>query len=229
VERAALDLRVVSVLPIVWHSTTPRHFECQPGCVCCCVDTLFFPSEAAHLPEDVAKYLSVCQGLIRPLQRPPGVCAFFDVHSPWHCGIPQHRPLRCRLYPYLPVISGESIVIVADPLCTVTWPETDYPAWYRCYGLGRGSLVAAEIEAMSREFLKKMVTDHPDVARGQLYVRDVDAVMNSTEVEKQRHPLYADWDTERIRKAAQLDYGASFGAVGSAREPDHRRCANGFW
>ncbi len=224
---AAPDLATISTLPVVWHSTTPRRFECQPGCVCCCVNTMFFHGEAERLPFEMAAYLFERNGLVRPRQRPPGVCAFFDAHRPTHCTIPQYRPLRCRLYPYLPVISGDSIVIVADPLCTVTWSETDHPDWFRCYGLGRGPSVEVQVEEMSREFLRRIVAEHPDIAKAHLCVPDVDALINAKEVDKVRRPLYAEWDTETIRRASQLDYDATIGADGS-RQADCRRRANGF-
>ena len=204
-KRQKFELNSILASAIVWHPTTLHRFECQAGCVCCCVNTLFFPSEVEGLPAEVRACLTLRQGLIQPQRRSPGVCVFFDEGSPWHCRIFQHRPLRCRLYPYLPLISDEGIVIVADPLCTVSWPETDYPVWFRCYGLGRGPDVVAEVEAMSREFLSKMMDKYPHLVWRHLHVKDVEDWINWKEVEKHHHPLYPKWNTETIRRAARLD------------------------
>ena len=194
-------------LPIVWHYTTPHNFECQAGCVCCCVGTLFFPSEAALLPQKITEHLYMSDGLIRAYRRPPGVCIFFDEHRPWHCCIPNYRPLRCQLYPYLPLVTSQQIVIVADPFCNVSYPETDQPEWFRCYGLGRGPDVTEEVEAMSREFLNKMVDEYPKLVVQYLLVDDVEATLNMKEVEKVHHPLFLDWDTEKVRQASRQGNG----------------------
>lgn len=205
--RQKFDLSAILDSAFMWHPTTPQRFECQAGCVCCCVTTLFFPSEVEDFPTEVRACLDLRQGLIRPQRRPPGVCVFFDEHAPWHCRIYEHRPLRCRLYPYLPLSSDEGIVIVADPLCTVSWPETDYPAWFRCYGLGRGPDIVVEVQAMSLEFLRRVMDEYPHLARRHLHVANVDDWINWKEVEKHRQPLYPEWDTETIRRAARLDLG----------------------
>jgi hypothetical protein len=204
VERIALDLAVIQELPMIWHETTPQKFGCQAGCVCCCVTTLFFPSEVKGLPAEVRAHLTLRQGLIRPVRRPPGVCVFFDEQTSWHCAILEQRPLRCRLYPYLPIITEDAVVILADPLCTVSWPETHYPEWFRCYGLGCGTDITVSVEALSREFLRKMVDEYPQLVEGYLRVNDVDECINWQEVEKYHHPTYPVWDTEAIRQATRL-------------------------
>lgn len=203
VNRTELDATTIRRLAIAWHPTTPRSFECQPGCVCCCVATFFFPSEAETCPVEVQDALTLRQGLIQPQRRPPGVCVFFDENESRHCRIFAYRPLHCRLYPYLPLITYEGIVIVADPLCTVTFPETDFPEWYRCYGLGCGQNVERQVEEMGREFLEKVVNEYPQLL-AHLCVSDVEKYINRKEVEKSLHPLYPKWDTETIRRAAAV-------------------------
>lgn len=204
-DRATLDSAGIKELPLIWHPTTPQQFGCQAGCVCCCVTTLFFPSEVEELPAEVRVHLTLRQGLIRPVRRPPGVCVFFNEQTSWHCRIFEQRPLRCRLYPYLPLPTDEAIIIVADPLCTVSWPEANYPEWFRCYGLGCGMDITVEVEALSREFLRKMVDEYPHLVERHLYVNDVDNCVNWQEVEKHRHPLYPVWNTEAIRQATRLE------------------------
>ncbi len=197
-----LSAETVGLLPIRWHATAPRCFECQPGCVCCCVATLVFPSEAETMPEEIRDSLTWRQGFLRIPRRPPGVCIFFDESTPQHCGIFQDRPLRCRLYPYLPLVTREGIVIVADPLATVSFPETDSPAWYRCYGLGRGANVETSVEKMSRDFLERVIQEYPGLL-ADLCVEDVDKCINPKEVEKSLHPLFTEWDTEAITRTSR--------------------------
>ncbi len=187
---------------MTWHRTTPRSFECQPGCLCCCLTTFFFPSEAEACPAEIKDALTVSRGLIQLRRRPPGVCVFFDQNQDRHCGISAFRPLRCRLYPYLPVITPEGIVIVAEPLWSVSPPAADLPEWYRCYGLGSGPNVESQVEEMSREFLEKAANEYPYLLQG-LWVDDIDQCINQKEVRKSRQPRYARWDTEIIRHAAQ--------------------------
>jgi hypothetical protein len=191
-DHSTLNAAAIKHLPIIWHPTTPRNFECQPGCVCCCTATLFFQSEADKCPAEMQAGLEWRQGFLRARRRPPGVCVFFDENTPQHCQVFEHRPLRCRLYPYLPLITDEGIVIVADPFCTVSFPETDFPDWYRCYGLGCGPNVQPSIEQMSREFLGQVLEEYPQLL-DTLCVAEVDGYLNSKELEKNLHPRYRQW------------------------------------
>lgn len=208
-----VDPRAIEQLPLVWHPTTPRSFACQAGCICCCTSTLFLPEEAASLSEGEQSLLCNIDGLIRPQIRLPGVCAFFDGRLPNHCRIYPKRPLRCRLYPYLPVIEKlRRIVILAEPLCSVMWREDVTPEWFRCYGLGRGEDATDEVEAMSRGFLAGLATVYPRLVDAYLCVDDVEGLIDWNEVEKQRSPLYPEWETETIRRAALAWAGRREGA-----------------
>ncbi len=206
-QQTGLTEVAIQELSIRWHPTTPRNFACQQGCVCCCQATLILPSEAEECPVEIQEALEWRQGFLRIQRRAPGVCAFFDENAPWHCGIPEHRPLRCRLYPYLPLITREAIVIVADPLSTVSFPTVESPAWYRCYGLGCGENVQSSVEQMSREFLERVMHEYPQLVE-TLIVDDVNRYLNPKEIEKNRFPLYSQWDTERIRQTIQSDMEA---------------------
>ncbi len=161
------------------------------------------------MPGSIRSRLIQRNGLIRPELEPPGVCAFFDSQAPWHCTVPEHRPLRCRLYPYLPVVTDRAIVIVADPLCTISWPATDYPEWYRCYGLGRGPGVADGIDALSRRFLAMVSAEAPQLLSHLVLPDGVEEYINMREVEKFCRPKYPDWDTEAIRLASALEASAA--------------------
>jgi hypothetical protein len=201
VQQPGWNAAAIKELAITWHPTTPRNFECQPGCLCCCVATLFFPSEAEKCPVEIQNGLEWRQGFIRAGRRPSGICMFFDEDASQHCTIFGHRPLRCRLYPYLPLITNEGIVIIADPLFTVSLPESDLPTWYRCYGLGCGPNVEAPIAQMSRDFLIHVADEYPQLM-DTLCVDDVEHYLNRKEIDKNLHPMFPNWDRDLVRRQA---------------------------
>ena len=43
-------IEIVKELPIEWHATTPRKFECQAGCFSCCTMCWFNREERSKLP-----------------------------------------------------------------------------------------------------------------------------------------------------------------------------------
>jgi len=89
-------------------------------------------------------------------------CVFFDSKSEWHCKIHEHRPLRCKLYPFLPLFVDNKIVIVAEPFVTLHKKKKRTPSWFKCYGLGKGKNIKIEIEKLVKEFIKKMKRDYPE-------------------------------------------------------------------
>ena len=44
-----------------------------------------------------------------------GRCAFYKANLDLFCSIYDHRPLRCRIYPYFPVIVDGRIIITMEP------------------------------------------------------------------------------------------------------------------
>ena len=196
------EKKKLSELPIVWHESTPTRFSCQEGCLCCCIGTLFFPSEASGAPQEVQEGLDFRDGLIRAKLRPPGFCVFFDESRPWHCQIPEYRALRCDIYPFLPLVTPEAIVIVAEVFTTIINPKKDDPFWYRCYGLGKGSSVVAKVEEAARLFLSRLEEEYPGFIEQYLTVDTVDEWIDHREIEKYASPLLEHWDLERIRQIA---------------------------
>ena len=164
---------------------------------------MFLPSETRRLNAVERSRLEWRDGVIRPpAMGLGGPCGFFDRNAALHCTIFERRPLRCRLYPFLPVVEHGRIVIVADPFCSFS-AETARPDWLRCYGLDQGPNVTQEIETLAREFLGRVLAEQPYVFIGYLCVDGVEELILSREVEKHRHPVVPIWDTERIRELAQ--------------------------
>lgn len=44
-----------------------------------------------------------------------GRCSFYNPIKGFYCSIYDYRPLRCRIYPYFPVIVDERIIITMEP------------------------------------------------------------------------------------------------------------------
>lgn len=173
---------------IQWHITTPQYFECQPKCMVCCEQTYYLPQEIKSLPKPIIAHLGMqclycgtshlyykSNGLcdtcgqktvIKPLpfdEENDFGCFFFNIKaSGRHCTIYGYRPLRCRLFPYIPLFMHKTskIVIVAEDFI----PSIIHPSarektlatedFRRCYGLGLGEPInKKEVEQNSRQFL----------------------------------------------------------------------------
>jgi len=145
-------------MKIVWHPTTPAKFRCMPGCCCCCAEPWFLPSEAENLPPEIRDKLRIKIapsgriGVIAPQTfswRERRLCCFFDKKSAYHCSIHPYRTMKCKLYPFLPIITGTEIIIFAEPFLDIWEPPRkkageEAPPWLNCYGLGQGEYVDKE-------------------------------------------------------------------------------------
>lgn len=90
-------------------------------------------------------------------------CFFFNIKAPnKHCTIYQYRPIRCRLFPYIPLLMAEShkiVIIAEDFIPSIIHPSKKEKTFAsddfrRCYGLGLGKPVnTKEIEGDARKFL----------------------------------------------------------------------------
>lgn len=188
---------------IDWHPTTPRKFDCQPRCMCCCSNVFFFPSEERRLPSKIKKNLMIKKGLIiaKPFKKDQG-CIFFDPLSQKHCTIHKYRPLRCKLYPYLPVIvpNQDKIVIIIESFAHhFRKDKKTTPNWFRCYGLGKGKDISSTIERESRIFLDKMRREYPKLI-GLYLQNDVEVLIDHNEVRKYLTPTYNSWDETSIAR-----------------------------
>ncbi len=193
---ASAVLKLMPLVAIDWHPSTPRRFGCEPGCINCCLHQHFMPSEAYALPKRIMSRLVHVSypGLsesFAPQQSNgiEGTCTFFDPKSIRHCTIFSQRPVRCRLFPFKPLLSKERITIVTflKPYC-----KEEERKWFRCYGLGNGHDVSAAVEALSRRFLTMLCEECP-IALEEYIVENVDSMIAPWVVEKYAHPEYPTW------------------------------------
>jgi Fe-S-cluster containining protein len=180
----------------LWHNKVPRKFECQLGCSCCCLNTFFFPSEEKALPDEIRKYLRIENGRICPKIKnikDQRRCVFFDLSTPNHCLIHELRPLRCQIYPYLPIISNGKIIVIAEPFLDLN--QTGFgvsiktPDWVICYGLNAGSDIKKEIEGRISLFLKKIASEFPEYIE-RLSINNIENKLNVNEIDKHLKPKY---------------------------------------
>lgn len=218
--------KAISEATIKWHPTTPKYFRCAPGCFCCCAINFFLPSEMKQLPSDITRNIGIycakcrktnvldatfcsncgvplkigmnCVYRAKPFNEDFG-CIFFRPKQKLHCSIHQHRPLRCKLYPYMPFLSGEDaqeleIVILAEPLTEVfRKEETPEKEWMRCYGLGQGKNVEEEIKRLSREFLLKLCQEMPSFLMTVWRTEPIDSLIIKNYLRKHTNPKYKTW------------------------------------
>ncbi len=179
---------------IYWHPTTIRRFQCESGCIHCCLQPFYFPSEVNHLPDTIKNAL-VYKGdphvtMPKHLENIEGTCTFFKKNRDTHCGIFPHRPLRCRLYPYLPLIEKNRITIVLEPFLK---PSKGLAP---CFGINKGSNISSNIENLARKFVAHILCEYPFLLQDWA-VEDVDHLIDYSIVAKYQNPKYRSWQEAR--------------------------------
>lgn len=150
-----------------------------------------------ELPATVKKSLTVKrkgkQKLIipKPLEGVEGTCTFYDKGQKTHCHIFGYRPLRCRLYPYLPVIERDHITILIEPFLK-RHSDVEKATWFRCYGVGKGNDVSEGIENLSRTFIAHILAEYPLLLHAYA-IDDVDSQIEDWVVTKYQNPPYGSW------------------------------------
>jgi hypothetical protein len=190
----------IAKLPILVHPSTPPNFECRPGCLCCCRTTILLKGEVSRISKKSKDSLIYHDGVWMTKLRFPGMCLFFNSTSALHCKIFEDRPLRCKLYPYVPLIVDKAIWIFAEPFLDLFAVESCSPLWHRCYGLGKGPDVMASIKEKSRLFLSSLVEENPKFLKDNFVVKDPESHLCEWEIKKFKTPLFDDWDTDRIKE-----------------------------
>ena len=148
-------------MPVVWHPTTPTHFKCERGCICCGFP-FYTDREFDKLPTHLTNRVHINKrGFHSPFPLEDagdgsGTCCFFDMDSAfnYHCTIHEHSPLFCKIFPYYPVIDMERHEIVV--LCN-EWVDYDGKGFNdranRCFGLDKGSDIRKKYDPWLREYL----------------------------------------------------------------------------
>ena len=154
------------------------------------MNPFYFPSEVDRLPDTIKEAL-IHKGeppviVPKPLEGVEGTCAFFNRNNDAHCSIFPHRPLRCRLYPYLPLVERDHITIVLDPFLMRMKPLAP------CFGINKGSHVSSNLENLARKFVAHLLCEYPFLLQDWA-VDDVDRAIDYSIVTKYEHPKYHSW------------------------------------
>ena len=126
------------ILDFSWTSKFARFF-CIKGCQECCGYTYFLPDELPLLPDFILQNLvKTSIGTYQTNNNPidSNRCFFFekDHHNSYFCSIHANRPLRCRIYPYFPLIVENKIIITLEPSLKMKNPSKNASL---CPGIGR--------------------------------------------------------------------------------------------
>jgi hypothetical protein len=156
---------------IEWHPTTPKKFQCEPGCVCCCAPTYYFESEVKVLPEKIQSFLMRTDIGVYVPDMSRGCCFHTPPGHPGHgCLIHGYEPLRCQLYPFLPIFVQGKIIMMCDSLCDVfNSSGEEFNSWHICYGLDRGKSIVKKVEGIARAFLLKTINEAPYLLSGLVF------------------------------------------------------------
>ncbi|MFW9777570.1 MAG: YkgJ family cysteine cluster protein [Candidatus Heimdallarchaeota archaeon] len=111
------------------------NFSCIDQCSKCCGHAYYLPSEVENLPDHIKEHLTLKNEryLINVRSRR---CTFFQPNDKgFFCSIHRYRPLRCRIYPYFPVIVNEKVIITLETALKML--GDDDGRLKRCPGLSR--------------------------------------------------------------------------------------------
>lgn len=90
-------------------------FSCQQTCQKCCGYTYYLPSEIQKLSNRIKTELRQSNNEMYEINTNNGRCIFYNPGNEFYCSIHNLRPLRCRIYPYFPVIVDHRIIITLEP------------------------------------------------------------------------------------------------------------------
>jgi Fe-S-cluster containining protein len=90
-------------------------FTCLQGCQKCCGYGYYLPTEIIHLENRVKEKLILEKDGKYVILRDNGRCTFYNSNIEFSCSIYDQRPLRCKIYPYFPLIVEQRIIITMEP------------------------------------------------------------------------------------------------------------------
>ncbi len=108
-------------------------FSCIPGCINCCGYSYFLPKEVTNLPIAMKENLILKEDGKYDILLRNKRCAFYNSRGEFFCTIYDHRPLRCKIYPFFPLIVEQRIIITLEPSLKMKNHPTQIK---RCPGIG---------------------------------------------------------------------------------------------
>jgi Fe-S-cluster containining protein len=156
-------LEMVNNYPIIFHRTTPKNFQCIRDCGGCCTQGYYFNDEFEKLPEEYHYGIEEISPVLKhQLRTCNGKCIFYKLEG---CQIPDHRPMRCQIFPYKFVVdeSKKCIFIFADCFFNDIWGDPHNPGQCSilCPGFTRPVSVENKIKEFVRPYLTQLVLEKP--------------------------------------------------------------------
>ncbi len=131
----ALNLALQSPIILDFSEKTRfSKFSCIPGCKKCCGYSYFLPAEVTNLPNNIRKELTLKEDGKYDILRLGGRCIFYNTENEFFCTIYNERPLRCKIFPYFPLIVDQRIVITLEPALKMKNETTKIKT---CPGVGK--------------------------------------------------------------------------------------------
>ncbi|MHA2225230.1 MAG: YkgJ family cysteine cluster protein [Candidatus Hodarchaeales archaeon] len=91
------------------------NFSCISGCKECCGYAYYLPSEVWDLPKSIQDQLIEKNDGKYEIRLTKKRCVFYNSKKAYYCTIYNVRPLRCKIFPYFPVIVERRVIITLEP------------------------------------------------------------------------------------------------------------------
>ena len=150
------NLKIALESPIIldFSSESPfSKFSCLSMCHNCCGYGYFLPTEVKNLPNIMKNKLILKKDGKYDILRHNGRCVFYNTNNEFFCSIYDHRPLRCKIYPYFPLIVDQRIVITLEPALKM---KNDTTQIKTCPGIGILGKPLKDTKKDCLSFLKKL-------------------------------------------------------------------------
>ena len=133
------------------------HFSCIANCNSCCGFGYFLPPEIKNLPNFIKKKLIFVKDGKYEVTKLGGRCIFYNPSSKteFFCSIHDIRPLRCKIYPYFPLIVNQRVVITLEPALKMMNHTTQIK---HCPGIGKTGKSLKETIKDCYSFLRNLST-----------------------------------------------------------------------
>jgi len=131
-------------------------FSCQLTCQKCCGYTYYLPSEIQRLTNRIKTKLRQSNNEMYEIITNNGRCIFYNPENEFYCSIHNLRPLRCRIYPYFPVIVDHKIIITIEPALNMKKIKNTSNLSKQCPGIGKEENSLAKTIELCISFLERL-------------------------------------------------------------------------
>lgn len=160
---ALLEIELSLKNEIIWK--TSSNFKCVPFCGNCCAYSYYLPSELAKLDDKIrSKLFKEREGMWKISQIDnKSRCTFFSlendkIENQYGCQIHNYRPIRCKIYPFFPIVNNNQILIYLEDQIRMKEEPSDFDNSndedYSCPGLLESIDCKLYIEKTVKEYIE---------------------------------------------------------------------------